>query len=153
MTSRTSSTGPTPLPMGCAPSVIITSRCSPILSPTYSNSLRSCNASARWRTLAVGPSGISISRWVTPAATFLERIEATSCPGESMESGRSTEIRISSTGANLAVPPHARQPRCCWTISCSLRGSRSTFASTSMVSAVPAGDVMARLDVLGISMP
>ena len=88
-----------------------------------------------------------------PAATFLDRMDAIICPGESMDSGRSTEIRMSSTGASRAAPPQARQPRSRRTISCRRFGLSSTCASSSMVSAVPAGEVMARLEVLGISMP
>ena len=63
------------------------------------------------RTLAVGPMGMSSTRCVAPAATFLDRMDATICPAESMDSGRSTEISTSSAGDRLAVPPQARQPR------------------------------------------
>ena len=60
---------------------------------------------------------------------------------------------MSSTGASRAVPPQARQPRWVRTMSFTVPGSSSTFASTSMVSAVPAGEVIARLEVLGMNRP
>ncbi len=74
-------------------------------------------------------------------------------PGESIDSGRSTQISTSSAGDRLAVPPQARQPRCSRTISASRSIGSSTLAHTSMVSAVPAGEVIARDEVLGHSMP
>ena len=115
--------------------------------------MRSLCASGIERTLAVGPTGMSSSRWLEPAATFFDRMEATICPGESIDSGRSTAISTSSAGDSSLVPPQARQPRCSWTISSSRANGNSTLASTSMVSAVPAGEVIARDEVLGQSMP
>ena len=105
------------------------------------------------RTLAVGPMGMSSTRWVDPAAIFLERMDATICPGESMDNGRSTEISTSSAGDRSAVPPQARQPRCWRTICSSWANGSSTLASTAIVSAVPAGEVMARDEVFGHNMP
>lgn len=70
-----------------------------------------------------------------------------------MPSGRSTEISTSSTGASLVVPPQARQPRSKRTSLLRASGDREMWDNTSMVSAVPAGEVMARLEVLGINMP
>jgi hypothetical protein len=72
-------------------------------------------SSAPWR---VGPTGMSSTRWVEPAAIFFDRIDATICPGESMPRGRSTEIRMSSAGDSPAVPPQARQPLVARTICC-----------------------------------
>ena len=80
-------------------------------------------------------------------------MEATIWPGESMASGRSTEIRMSSAGDRPAVPPQARQPLVSRTMWRRRSKGSSTSASTSMVSAVPAGEVMARELVLGHSMP
>ena len=80
-------------------------------------------------------------------------MEATICPGESMDSGRSTEMSTSSAGDRSAVPPQLRQPRCCLTISVMRSNGNSTLASTSMVSAVPAGEVIARDEVLGNTRP
>ena len=68
-------------------------------------------------------------------------------------SGRSTEIRMSSAGDRLTWPPQIRQPWQAFTTSFISSTSRSTRASTSMVSAVPAGDVIAREDVFGIIKP
>ena len=142
-----------PLPIGWRPSVITTSMVRFMRPATNSNSLRSFCASGIERTLALGPTGMSSTRWVDPAATFFDRMEATICPGESIDSGRSTEISTSSAGDRLAVPPQARQPRCSRTISPRRSIGSSTSASTSMVSAVPAGEVIARDEVLGQSMP
>ena len=139
--------------MGWRPSVMTTSSDSRMRCATYSNRRRRRCASGMDRTLAVGPMGMSSTRWVEPAAIFLDRMEATICPGESMDNGRSTEISTSSAGERWAVPPQARQPRWSRTMSRSCSSGSSTFASTSMVSAVPAGDVMARDEVLGHSMP
>ncbi len=97
--------------------------------------------------------GMSSSRWVEPAAIFFDRMEATICPGESIDSGRSTAISTSSAGERSLLPPQARQPRSSRTISQRRSNGSSTLASTSMVSAVPAGEVMARELVFGQSMP
>ncbi len=125
----------------------------PRLSPTNSNSRRRLCAACICRTFADGPTGMSSRMCVAPAASFFDRIDATICPCESNPSGRSTEISVSSAGARRAVPPQAMQPRCLRTMSCSAFIGSSTRASTSIVSAVPAGEVIARLDVFGISMP
>ena len=153
ITSRASSTGPMPLPIGWLPSVIITSRLRFRLDATYSNSLRSRCAAGIERTLAVGPTGMSSTRCVEPAAIFFDRIDATIWPGESMPSGRSTEIRMSSAGDRSALPPQARQPLVSRTIFCRRSTGSSTSASISIVSAVPAGEVIARDEVFGHSMP
>ena len=70
-----------------------------------------------------------------------------------MDSGRSTEISTSSAGESWAVPPQAKQPWCWPTMPVSCSNGSSTLASTSMVSAVPAGEVMARDEVLGNTRP
>ena len=114
--------------------------------------LKRC-ATASWRTLAVGPTGRSISTWLAPAATFFEITDATSCPSLSRSSARSTRITISSVGLRLTEPPHAMQAPSCSTTARMRSKDRLTGAIVSMVSAVPAGDVMAREDVLGISKP
>ena len=99
-----------PFPIGWRPSVVITSTAMPKRSPTNSNSLRSRIASTPLVSLAVGPTGRSISRWVEPAASFFDMIEATICSRVSRLSGRSTEIRMSSAGDRLTWPPQTRQP-------------------------------------------
>ncbi len=102
---------------------------------------------------AVGPTGRSIRRWVEPAASFFDMIEATICSRVSRQSGRSTEMRMSSAGDRLTCPPQTRQPRHAATTSFISSTDTSTRASTSMVSAVPAGEVIAREDVFGMVRP
>ena len=142
-----------PRPIGWLPSVPTTTAFSPTSSAMYSNSLRRRTNDSRLRSLAVGPTGRSSTRCVEPAASFFDRIEATICSGVSIASGRSTEISTSSAGDRLAWPPHTRQPFSAATISRISSGPTSTRASTSIVSAVPAGEVMARDEVLGILSP
>ena len=126
---------------------------SPTLCATYSNSLRSRTASPWLRTLALGPTGMSMTMWVEPAASFLDRIEATICSGVSMLSGRSTEISTSSAGDRFIRPPHASTAFSRATIARMRSAVMSTLASTSIVSAVPEGEVIARDDVLGMISP
>lgn len=107
----------------------------------------------RKRIFAVGPTGISIRTCDDPAAIFLDRTEATSWPSLSRSSAFSTRIKRSSAGLKDTEPPQTTQP---FSFSTTLRiaaTSRSTLVSTSIVSAVPAGDVMARDDVLGMVKP
>ncbi len=80
-------------------------------------------------------------------------IEATICSRVSRLSGRSTEIRISSAGDRLTWPPQIRQPLQAATIAFISSTPTLTRASTSIVSAVPAGDVMAREEVFGMVRP
>ena len=80
-------------------------------------------------------------------------MEATICSGVSIPSGRSTEIRMSSAGDRLTLPPQTTQPPQRSTTARIAASSRSTRAKTSMVSAVPAGEVIARDEVFGISRP
>ena len=60
---------------------------------------------------------------------------------------------MSSAGLNLTAPPQTMHPPSCSTTLRMARISRFTGASVSMVSAVPAGEVMARDEVLGIVRP
>jgi len=142
-----------PRPIGWRPSVTTTSRWMPSSPPVNWSSLRRRCASRMCRTLALGPTGMSISRCVEPAAAFFERIDATIWPCESRLSGRSTDIRASSAGARCALPPPAMQPRSLRTLRRIVSSGISTCASTSMVSAAPVGEAIARLEVFGISMP
>ena len=57
------------------------------------------------RTLAVGPMGGCQRQMARSRTIFLDRMEATICPGESSDNGRSTEISTSSAGDRCAVPP------------------------------------------------
>lgn len=70
-----------------------------------------------------------------------------------MASGRSTEIMMSSAGERLTCPPHTRQPLMSVICFCMASTLISTLASTSIVSAVPAGEVIARDEVFGIGRP
>ena len=65
----------------------------------------------------------------------------------------STSINISSAIAMFNPPPHTRVPRTFFAIFFISSGLRSTGARTSIVSAVPAGLVIALLLVLGMSIP
>ena len=80
-------------------------------------------------------------------------IEATICSRVSRLSGRSTEIRMSSAGDRLTCPPQIRQPLQAATMAFISSTPTSTRASTSIVSAVPAGEVMARDEVFGMVRP
>ena len=55
-------------------------------------------AASSVRTLAVGPTGMSMTTWVEPAATFFDSTDATSCASLSRSRARSTRISRSSTG-------------------------------------------------------
>src|SRR5680860_211333 len=103
--------------------------------------------------LAVSPIGISITTWLDPAAAFLDRTDAINWPSLSRSKDFSTRIRISSAGLNLAVLPQAMQPPSFSTTFLICAIVRFTIVITSMVSAVPAGDVMAREEVLGMVNP
>src|ERR1700722_14478868 len=105
------------------------------------------------RTFAVGPIGISIKISVEPAATFLDKTEATSCLLLSKSRARSIWTRTSSTGLKSTDPPQTIQPPSLLTTFFIALTERSTGAKTSMVSAVPAGEVMALEDVFGILRP
>lgn len=152
-TSRASSAGPIPRPTGCSPSVTRKATCRPMALPTSCRRRPSAAAACALRTLAVAPTGRSISTWVEPAAAFLDRTEATSWPSLSRSSGRSTRMRMSSAGLSRTEPPQTMQPPVRSTTRRMLGTSRFTGASTSIVSAVPAGEVMAREEVLGIVRP
>ena len=60
---------------------------------------------------------------------------------------------MSSAGLRRTAPPQTMQPDSCSTTRLIDGRSRSTGAIVSIVSAVPAGDVIARDDVLGIVSP
>ncbi len=60
---------------------------------------------------------------------------------------------MSSAGDRLTCPPQTRQPRHAATTSFISSTETSTRANTSIVSAVPAGEVIAREDVLGMVRP
>ena len=94
-----------------------------------------------------------MSTCVAPTLFFLARIEATICASVSISIGRSTVIRMSSAGASSSAPPHAMQRAgrsTTWRIR---SGASATSASVPIVSAVPAGLVIAREEVLGTVRP
>jgi hypothetical protein len=62
-------------------------------------------------------------------------------------------MRMSSAGANFNAPPKAMQAPVSLTICCKRCGASATSANISMVSAVPAGFVIARDEVLAPSIP
>ena len=103
--------------------------------------------------MAVGPTGMSITVWVAPAAAFLDRMEATERRWDSIPNGRVRAFITSSTGEWLIRPFQAMQPPAASTVRRISSGARSTRASTSIASAVPAAEVIAREEVLGIVSP
>src|SRR3989338_5802789 len=96
---------------------------------------------------------MSITTCVLPAAIFLESIEAISCESGSRRRIRSIRISLSSAGARPREPPHARQAPFSFTILCNSEEEKSTRESVSITSAVPAAEVIAREEVLGITIP
>ena len=109
-TSSASRRGPMPQPIGPRASVTTTS--SSQLDPPRDGAEQAARAApppSRVRTLAVGPTGMSISTCVAPTVFFLARIEATICASVSISIGRSTVIRMSSAGARSSAPPQAMQ--------------------------------------------
>ena len=62
-------------------------------------------------------------------------------------------MRISSAGLSWTAPPQARHPPSVSTTRLMSGSDRSTWVSVSIVSAVPAGDVMAREEVFGTVKP
>jgi len=118
-------------------------------------SIRRCRRrkSSSLRTLAVGPTGMSINACVAPAAIFFDSTDATSWASLSRSSGLSTRMSTSSAGLRVSAPPQTRQPPSRSTTRRMAVTSRSTRVSVSITSAVPAGDVIARDDVFGIVSP
>ena len=97
---------------------------------------------------------MSSTRWVAPAAIFLERTEAIIWPSLSMSSARSMRIRMSSAGLKRTAPPQAMQPPSRWTTSriwVSVEIDRRQASPSCR--RFPAGEVMAREEVLGMVRP
>ena len=65
------------------------------------------SASSCSRTLAVGPTGMSINTCVAPEVFFLARIEATSCAPVSICIGRSTVIPQTQKAGRTLFETHA----------------------------------------------
>ena len=77
ITSRASSAGPIPRPIGLLPSVAKACTVNPRPRPTISNSAASSSASPSVLSLALFPNGRSTMTWVEPAVNFFDKIEAT----------------------------------------------------------------------------
>ncbi|MNN03672.1 hypothetical protein D3C81_1163710 [compost metagenome] len=116
-------------------------------------SLRNRFRSASCRILAEGPTGTSISTCVAPAAIFFDRMDATICASLSSSSARATWISTSSAGLSDRAPPQTREAPVAATTSRTRPALSATGVSTSIMSAVPAGEVIAREDVFGIIRP
>ncbi|MNR38071.1 hypothetical protein D3C85_1561430 [compost metagenome] len=84
---------------------------------------------------------------------FLERIEATDQRRESMPRGRVIAFMTSSTTEWFRRPFQAMQAAVCITQRRTSSCVRSTRATVSMASAVPAAEVIAREEVFGIASP
>ena len=151
--SFASKAGPMPLPIGWLPSVIMTSINKPIALPTAINFSSSKFASSILRTFAVGPTGISITTCVDPAAAFFDKTEAIIWPSLSISKVLSTDISTSSAGLKFTDPPQAIHPPSFSTTDCIVSKLKSTGVITSIVSAVPAGDVIALDEVFGKVKP
>ena len=152
-TSRASRTGPIPRPTGCEPSAMTVLTLMWRMFPSSAKCLARCFAPRLSGTFAPLPMGISIKRWVAPTLAFFAIIDASICPSASMESGCSMLMILSSAGARLTAPPQMMKPPTSSMILLSFRNGIWTGASTSMVSAVPDGDVMALLLVFGTIQP
>lgn len=96
---------------------------------------------------------MSIKMYFAPAAIFLDVTEARSCGSMSRFRSRSTWMILSSEGESAKEPPHARQPLCFSTMLVIFLRESSTFAIVSIVSAVPAAEVIALDEVFGNLIP
>ncbi len=153
ITSFASSRGPIPLPTGCAPSVNIVLILMFSACPNSPKCLARCFACFLFATFAPSPIGISISKCVAPTLAFFAIIDASICPSASMLSGCSILIILSSAGARFTAPPQMMNPPTSLIIFLSLSTGRLTGHNTSIVSAVPAGEVIALLLVFGTMHP
>lgn len=153
ITSFASSTGPIPFPIGCEPSVYS------VLILIFSSFPSSLKCLDKWSACFLFfifvplPIGISISRCVAPTLAFFDIIDASICPSASMLRGCSTLMILSSAGARFTEPPQIMNPPTSLIICFSFSIVKLTGQSTSIVSAVPAGDVIALLLVFGIVHP
>ncbi len=97
------------------------------------------------------PVGMSITTYFAPIAFFLDIIEGNNIG--SIPKGYSTLMNSSSAGAKSKAPPQTKQALVFLTTSSISSNDRSTGVKTSILSAVPQGDVIALEDVLGIVNP
>ena len=110
-------------------------------------------AAAKLWTLAPSPNGKSITTYFEPTDFFFDITDAKTCPSGSNDNGYSARISLSSAGAKSRAPPQTRQPFVFSTIFFISSIEKETLQNTSIVSAVPAGLVIARDDVFGIVSP
>src|SRR5574337_739537 len=85
-------------------------------------------------------------------ATWVSR-RASACAWMASRTFAVGPIDRKSAGAMFIAPPQTTQPPLLFTAARIWRSSRSTGASMAMVSAVPAGEVIAREEVLGMVRP
>ncbi len=142
-----------PLPTGWEPSVIITLVFILSSFATLSNCFLRCFASFMESIFASLPTGISMMTCDADTEPFFAIIEARSWPSASMLKGCSTFMIVSSAGARSTAPPQTMQPPVFFTTFFIWLIERETFVRTSIVSAVPAGDVIDLELVLGTVRP
>lgn len=104
-------------------------------------------------TLAVGPTGMSISEWVIPIAYFFAMIELTTLALDCMERGYWTLMSLSSAGARSRLPPQTRQQFSFSTNSSIPSLSKLISIRTFTHSPVAAGEVIDFEKFLGILIP
>src|SRR3989344_9379655 len=121
----------------------------------FPNKINNCPNFSPWTldTFAPSPYGMSIKTWVLPTETFFAKIEARSCDSGSTRNNFSTLINLSSAGARPKEPPQTKHAPVLLTTFFNWETDRLTGAMDSTVSAVPAAEVIALEEVLGIITP
>ena len=99
------------------------------------------------------PIGMSMTRSVAPAATFLLMIDASSCGLGSIPRGRWTVMKRSPAGPRSVAPVQENTPPTSSAILLTSWASRSTLQNVSTKSAVPQALLIAREDSLGTVSP
>ena len=151
--SIASGTGPIPSPIGWSPREIVHSALISSWRASHLNFFASSSAMAMSPSLEPSPYGMSSTRYFEPTDFFLDMTDARTCPSGSMERGCSMRMSLSSTGARSRAPPQTIHAPTFFTIRLTSFDENETSQNTSIVSAVPAGLVIARDDVFGISTP
>ncbi len=99
------------------------------------------------------PTGISNTNFFTPIESFFVKIEGIINPTGSICKGLSISISMLSAGDMSKAPPQTIKAFSLATISFNSSELKATGANTSILSAVPDGDVIARVLVFGIVKP
>ena len=99
------------------------------------------------------PMGMSMTRSVAPAATFLLMIDASIWGLGSIPSGRWTVMKWSPAGPRAVAPVQENTPPCSSVMRLTSSASRSTLQNVSTKSAVPQALLIALEDSLGIFRP